>query len=407
MVPDGAGGAIIAWQDCRYYNDGNFSCDFNRDIFAQRVDANGNRFWNTDGIAVSTAGFNQGVDYGTENVPSFAMTTDQNHGAILAWPDGRNLPCPITVGLRECDVFAQRISDVAGPAPTADLSVTATVSPSPAAIGADQHYAVHVSNNSTQTAHGVNVKLSLPGLISASAVPSGCLSTDFNFVICALGNLPGGSNATVNLTLGNHTSGNFTNTAEVHATEIDLSAANNLVSTNYSVAVDFTLIVANGSATVSAGQSATFNLTFRSQIELLNTLPQLSCSGLPAGAACSFGPFAPVVGTLDTTGPITITTTAPHTAQLHPASFPAAFAFALPVAGAVLIGGFSRRRKRAIPSVLMLALWLSIAGCGGGGGGGTPPPVTVPGTPPGTYNITVTATTPVFSRSTNLTLVVR
>ena len=407
MVPDGAGGAIIAWQDCRYYNDGNFSCDFNRDIFAQRVDANGNRFWNTDGIAVSTAGFNQGVDFGTQNVPSFAMTTDQNHGAILAWPDGRNVPCPLSVGLPECDIYAQRVSDVLGAAPRADLSVTGTVSPTPAVIGVDQNYAVQVSNIGPQTAHGASLKLNLPSLIAAKAVAAGCLPTDFNFVICALGDLPGGSSATLNFTLANHTSGNFTNKAEVHATEIDPSAANNSASSSYSIAVDFTLIAGTASATVQAGQTATYNMIFRSQVEFLNTLPQMSCSGLPAGAACGFGPFVPVLGTLDTAGPLTITTTAPHTAQLRPANFPVVFAFAFPVVGAVLVGGFSRRKKWAIRSVLMLALLLSVAGCGGGGGSGPTPPVTVPGTPSGTYNITVTATTPAATRSTNLTLVVR
>lgn len=43
-IPDGAGGAIIAWVDRRADPDG--------DIYAQRIDANGVRQWNTGWFGV-------------------------------------------------------------------------------------------------------------------------------------------------------------------------------------------------------------------------------------------------------------------------------------------------------------------------------------------------------------------
>lgn len=48
ITSDGAGGAIVAWQDQR--NETN-----SYDLFAQRVDANGVPRWTTDGVPVAVA----------------------------------------------------------------------------------------------------------------------------------------------------------------------------------------------------------------------------------------------------------------------------------------------------------------------------------------------------------------
>lgn len=47
MVSDKSGGAILTWTDTRNAA--------TKDIYAQRIDANGNLLWNTDGIAICTA----------------------------------------------------------------------------------------------------------------------------------------------------------------------------------------------------------------------------------------------------------------------------------------------------------------------------------------------------------------
>jgi FlgD Ig-like domain len=82
-APDGAGGAIIAWQD-----------GSQQDIYAQRIDANGNALWAAGGIPICNATNNQWW-------PS--VVSDGAGGAIIAWEDDRNLATTNT------DIFAQRV----------------------------------------------------------------------------------------------------------------------------------------------------------------------------------------------------------------------------------------------------------------------------------------------------------
>jgi len=84
IVSDGAGGAIVTWED---YRSGS-----NYDIYAQRVNASGAVQWTTNGVALCTATGNQGVP---------KMTSDGAGGAIVTWPDGRN---------GNGDIYAQRVN---------------------------------------------------------------------------------------------------------------------------------------------------------------------------------------------------------------------------------------------------------------------------------------------------------
>ena len=72
IVEDGSGGAVIAWEDNR---NGNY------DIYAQRIDSNGAVLWITNGVAVCTA---------TADQPSPVLITDGFGGVIIAWQDNRN-----------------------------------------------------------------------------------------------------------------------------------------------------------------------------------------------------------------------------------------------------------------------------------------------------------------------------
>jgi hypothetical protein len=84
IVADGVGGAIVAWQDLRN-DDG--------DVYAQRVDANGNALWTPDGVAVAT-----GSDYAGLQV----VACDGDRGAIVTFSKAPAL------GMEE-DCYAQRI----------------------------------------------------------------------------------------------------------------------------------------------------------------------------------------------------------------------------------------------------------------------------------------------------------
>ena len=83
IVPDSAGGAIIAWYDAR---------NGAQDLFAQRVTAAGATAWAAGGVPVCVANGNQ---------DGLAMVADNSGGAVLAWSDGRNISNA---------VYAQRIS---------------------------------------------------------------------------------------------------------------------------------------------------------------------------------------------------------------------------------------------------------------------------------------------------------
>jgi len=72
-VTDGAGGAIITWQDARLGIS-------NYDIHAQRVDAAGTVLWADDGVVVCNAAGNQ-------QVPQ--LVSDGAGGAIIVWLDNR------------------------------------------------------------------------------------------------------------------------------------------------------------------------------------------------------------------------------------------------------------------------------------------------------------------------------
>jgi hypothetical protein len=71
-VSDGSGGAIIVWTDDR-----NGSCD----IYAQRLDAYGNALWAENGVPVCT---NWASQY------YFDVTADGEGGAFVSWYDGRS-----------------------------------------------------------------------------------------------------------------------------------------------------------------------------------------------------------------------------------------------------------------------------------------------------------------------------
>lgn len=87
IIGDGNNGAIVVWQD---------SAGIGWDIYAQKIDSNGTRQWNTNGVAVCTAA-------GDQINPK--VTGDGSQGAIIVWQDDRN-------GL-DNDIYAQNV-DKAG-----------------------------------------------------------------------------------------------------------------------------------------------------------------------------------------------------------------------------------------------------------------------------------------------------
>jgi hypothetical protein len=83
IISDGAGGAIITWMDCR---------GSSPDIYAQRINAKGARYWAINGVAVCKAAKWQSDPQ---------IISSSSNGAIIAWIDNR----------RDVnEVYAQRIN---------------------------------------------------------------------------------------------------------------------------------------------------------------------------------------------------------------------------------------------------------------------------------------------------------
>ncbi len=83
VVSDGNGGVVIAWSDVR---------NTNSDIYAQRLDINGNKKWTASGVIICNASGDQA---------EVTITPDGNSGAYIAWSDNRG---------SDQDIYAQYIN---------------------------------------------------------------------------------------------------------------------------------------------------------------------------------------------------------------------------------------------------------------------------------------------------------
>lgn len=173
------------------------------------------------------------------------------------------------------------------------------------------------------------------------------------------------------------------------------------------------LIATPNSASIGAGESATFTLSFSPNKPAEKEQFTFSCANLPVGAACSFSPATFTADKNGNTATLTINS-ALRTASLHNRRAEFALAFFLPLAAVMLTGVGTRMRGRKVRlwliGLLALAMGLSLlGGCGGGADPETP--AQVPGavgtTPPGTYTVTISASSGELASSTSISLTVR
>jgi hypothetical protein len=172
------------------------------------------------------------------------------------------------------------------------------------------------------------------------------------------------ASASIALTPGSHTitafySGDATYTA---ATSASVTVAINVP--------QFVLSGAGGNttATVQAGQTATYNVSLSSQG--FSGLVAFTCNGAPSGTTCSINPTSASLTAASANVPVTVTVATTLSASSMPAQR-APFKTTLFVFAGVFIGLASRARKQRKHLVLALLAFSTLGGltaCGGRGG---------------------------------------
>ncbi|HKF22129.1 MAG TPA: Ig-like domain repeat protein [Candidatus Angelobacter sp.] len=240
----------------------------------------------------------------------------------------------------------------------------------------------------------------------ASAIPpTGTVAFIENSVTLGTGTVAAGS-----------ASSSFTLAGGQHSITAQYSGDNNyLSSTSSAVTVtvangpgaDYGINFPNNSQTVKAGQFASYTVNVTTTNGFGGTINFACPSGLPSLTNCSFNP--PQVSVSGNSGStmLSISTTAgtaaPPAGNLSSRLFTSGGFLAL---GVVLVGAVAGRRRRKSFFLLLgiLALATLLGSCGGGGGTTV---VHNPGTPPGSYTVTVSATSGSTTHQTNITLVVQ
>jgi hypothetical protein len=190
---------------------------------------------------------------------------------------------------------------------------------------------------------------------------------------------------------------------------LNIAGSSFQVSTPQSAQVnDFTVQATPGTQTVTAGNQATYTVKVTPTGIIPNSVSLGPCSNLPAGAQCVFsGNPIPNLNTLAQSRTLEITTTprvtTPASLFRHSNIF---YGFWLPLSGLAFIGaGVTRRRRWLIGAfvVCTLGVMLLQSGCSSYSSNTK----TTTGTPAGTYNVVISATSGTATRTTSVQLTVQ
>jgi hypothetical protein len=244
-------------------------------------------------------------------------------------------------------------------------------------------------------------------------------ATDFGVVNACGSTVSAGSSCTIGVFFDPTISGARAGTLTITDNSLDSPQTVTLAGTGQAFSLGPT---SSSTATIAAGQTANYTLSVTPGGGFNQTIT-LTCSGAPALSVCQVSPsLASLNGTSSTPIAVVVTTTAPKQGFL----LPFGFRFSNPEnAPIVLIGlclgtvavisvvGWHRKQRflrlRAIATAILLTASMYVSSCGGGGspsgGGGSP------GTPVGSYTITVSGTfasgSTTLNYVTKLTLIVQ
>ena len=301
------------------------------------------------------------------------------------------------------DAFVSKLGGVVS------LAMSATATPNPVGAGNPVTFVYTVKNNGDLVS-GITFRAdvstgSFGSVTAASGTCGSPTGTPNATVTCTLGTLNAAGTTTVTVVSSPTTGGPFGTSAVLVAPGPASASAS--VNVN-----DFLLAVTPNSQTVVAGKAASYNAQVTPSGSFPNAV-SIACSGLPTGASCSLTPNSSITN-LTNGSPQSRTLVVNTTARvsttvelLHHRPF---YAMWLPVSGLAFfglgIGGTMPRRRRVLLGLVVgmfLTFVLVQAGCGSSNKTTT----TVTGTPAGTYNFTVTATSSAFNRSQTAQLIVQ
>jgi len=165
-------------------------------------------------------------------------------------------------------------------------------------------------------------------------------------------------------------------------------------------------VTGSGSATISAGGTASYTLSIGGAGS--SGTATLTCSGAPTGSTCSFpgGTSVTLNATTASTFTLNVATTARNMATRFDHPFPVQWLFFASTLALLVLPRTAKSCKASwrVLLGLLLCLLLVLPSCGGSS---SSPPSGGTGTPAGTYNLTVSATSGSLTQSLPLTLIVR
>ena len=248
--------------------------------------------------------------------------------------------------------------------------------------------------SSSQPDVGTNVTFTVKILpASGSATPTGTVT--FSNGSTALGTAQL-SSGTASLTTNSLVAGNYSITAAYSG---DTSFGGSSSAPLALMVVDLSMTAAQTSLTVTRGQSTSTTLTVTpTPLANFNPTVTFACSGLPAESSCLFKPSTVTLNGASSATTLTVQTTAPSArSQLGFGGTSLFYAAFLPGLLSILIG--NKKYKKRLPGstrILVLAclmfstVWWSA--CGNSDTSSSRSGNSNPGTPVGSSNITVTAT---------------
>jgi hypothetical protein len=179
---------------------------------------------------------------------------------------------------------------------------------------------------------------------------------------------------------------------------------------------DFTIATTPSSVSIAAGSSTTYELTLTPGDGFVGTV-QVTCTGAPSESICAASPASPQLdGTTSATVNVKVSTTAPSVARLSPFSkwrltplrevpVKSVSWLALLCLLGTLVLTTRRGARTVMATATVMFLLTTNVGCGGGSSGGAPQGN--PGTPAGTYMLTLTTTSGNITHNTTVSLTVK